>query len=180
MSPASADHAAPARSRPAGLPKVARFLLGFRALAILVFAALGVCGLLLFGWPISLCVVLFVMAAYILAETVLLAGWASGSDFEVSPDAQGSPYKEIVKVTITTQGVVLGLVAFQEGPLPNATLKLGACSLVAGILVAGAFLQNVAFGEPGDELSRFAASLLFSLTFWALGFGLLCVVAGSW
>ncbi len=161
------------------MPKFAVALLVFRAVTVIGCAASGAFGLLLYNWPTPLCVVLFVMAVYVLIETVLLVGWASGSDFQVS-EMSGSPYKEMVKVAITTQGVVLGLVAFKEGSLPNATVKVGACSLVGGILVAGALLQNVAFGEPGDELSRFTASLLFSLTYWALGFGLLCVVAGSW
>lgn len=160
--------------------KFAVALIVLRVIVAIVCAAAAVAGLILFDWPTPLCVVLFAMAAYIALETAILVAWASASDFEAPPQPAGSPYKEMVTVAITTQGVVLGLVAFQDGPLPNATVKVGACSLVAGIFVAGALLQNVAFGEPDDGFARFTSSLLFSLTYWSLGFGLLCIVAGSW
>jgi hypothetical protein len=166
-------------TKSAGKPPFAVALIVFRVLTVVVCAAAAVAGMTLFDWPTELCVALFVMAAYVAVETGVLVGWASGSEFQASA-TEGAPYKEIVKVTITTQGVVLGLIAFKEGALPNATVKVGAGALVGGILVAGALLQNVAFGEPDGEGARFTASLLFSLTYWALGFGLLCVVAGSW
>lgn len=170
----------PARAGTTGVSPSAIALIALRVVAAIIFAAAAAAGLFLFDWPTPLCVVLFAMAVYIALETAILVAWASASNFRAPPQPAGSPYKEMVTVAITTQGVVLGLVAFQAGTLPNATVKVGACSLVTGILVAGALLQNVAFGEPDDGIARFTSSLLFSLTYWSLGFGLLCIVAGSW
>jgi len=154
-----------------------------RALVALAFGAAATLGLLGFDWPHELVVALFAMAGFVVVETLVLFLWARPyiSGYQGGGAASlGNAYPDAAKIAITTQGVVLGLITFQEGQLPNTTLKVAAVTLVAGVLVAGVLYLNVAFGSPPDAPRAFAAAILFSLAYWCLGFGLICVVAGTW
>jgi hypothetical protein len=152
--------------------------------AACAFAAAGLLGLLSFDWPGALTIALFAMTGYVVLETAVLYLWARpyirGMGGGTGGGGGGNAYADAAKIAITTQGVVLGLVAFQEGRLPNTTLRVAASALVAGVLLAGILYLNVASGSPPDIRRAFAAAVLFSLVYWCLGFGLICVVAGSW
>jgi hypothetical protein len=76
--------------------------------------------------------------------------------------------------------VVLGLVAFAGPDKLTPTLKAGSASLVVGVLLSTVLYMQVAAGSPEDATRWLIASVVFALVLWALGFGLLCVVAGSW
>jgi hypothetical protein len=157
-------------------------LLVMCGLAAVVFAVVATAGLLCFGWPQELVVALYAMAGFVVVETLVLFLWARpyvGGGVGGVADL-GDAYADAAKVAITTQGVVLGLVAFQEGRLPNATLKVGAVALAVGVLTAAVLYLSVAFGPPPDRQRAYAAAVLFSLAYWCLGFGLICVVAGTW
>lgn len=157
------------------------WVLAIRCLVVVAFAAAATLGLLTFAWSIDLCLALFAMAAFVAVETSVLYLWSRSSGAAVgSTSVDRNPYAEAAKVAITTEGIVLGLVAFQEGALEDTTVKVGACALVVGVLSAGLLYLSVVMGPPPDPPRRFAASLLFSLVFWCLGLGLICVLAGSW
>ena len=150
-------------------------------ITFIVFVVVAIIGLSS-NWPTPLVVALFVTAGFVLVESTFLYLWARRytTGGVGGQDELGNAYADAAKVAITTQGVVLGLVAFQEGRLPNTTLRVAACALVAGVLAASILYLSVAFGPPPDPGRAFAASILFSLAYWCLGFGLICVVAGSW
>jgi len=166
-----------------------QWVLGIRAFAIAAFLALAALGSTAFSWEVTLNVAFGAMVIFILAEGAMSYWWSSpsiasrGSQGEEQPSSssdQGNPYAEAAKVAITTQGFVLGLIAFQGSGLPNPTVKAGASALVIGVLAAAVLYLNVAPGPPPDRNRGFAASMLFTLVFWSLGFGLICVVAGTW
>ena len=94
--------------------------------------------------------------------------------------AIANPYVDAAKVAITTQGVVLGLISFSGLSHVDVTVKVGAASLVVGVLIASAMYLLVARIPPITKGQHTAAALLLSLLLYALGFGLICVVAGSW
>jgi hypothetical protein len=157
--------------------------LATRVGAICAFAATAIIGVAVFDWAASLTISLVAMTAFVVAETTVLYLWArpyAQGGGEGSSAGADNPYAEAAKIAITTQGVVLGLVALQEGRLPDVTLKVGACALVLGVLCAGVLYLSVAFGPPPDMNRAIVAAVLFSLVYWCLGFGLICVVAGSW
>jgi hypothetical protein len=170
-------------SEPSDLAKTLRcWTRAIRWGVVVGFGAAAVAGWTIFAWPKSLDVALSVMTLFIAIETVVFDLWAKGggSSMPVEGSGAGNAYADAAKVAITTQGIVLGLVAFQEGRLPNVTVAAGACALAAGVLAAGVLYLNVALGAPTGAGQKFTAAILFSLVYWCLGFGLICVVAGSW
>lgn len=170
--------------------RLTQWILGVRAIAIAAFLALTALGSLVFSWEVTLNVALGAMVIFILAEGAVSYWWSSpfleksgeskGKKQSQSGPAESNLYAEAAKVAITTQGFVLGLIAFQGNGLPNPTVKAGASALVVGVLAAAILYLNVAPGPPPDRNRGFAASMLFTLVFWSLGFGLICVVAGTW
>jgi hypothetical protein len=148
------------------------------AIALIGFAALAVLGWTTFDWPEPLDAALAAMTLFVLLQTVAAALWVRGAATAIGDDT-GNPYADAAKVTITTQGVVLGLVTFKTGDAMSATAQVGACSLVAGVLLAVVLYYNVATGLPSTTGQAFTASVLFTLVLWALSFGLICVVAAT-
>ena len=168
--------------------RLLQWVLGVRVVAGSIFLALAALGWTVFSWSPTLNASLAAMVLFILAETGASYWWAYPYIEARQPEpepaqsapAVGNAYADAAKVAITTQGFVLGLIAFQGSGLPNATVKAGASALVIGVLSAAILYLNVAPGSPPDRNRRFAASMLFTLVFWSLGFGLICVVAGTW
>jgi hypothetical protein len=87
--------------------------------------------------------------------------------------------REAASLSISTQGIVLGLISFSDTQTMSTAAKVGAASLAAGVLTGSILYLLVAYGIP-DQKRRVAAGSLFNITFWALGYGLLCVVASLW
>jgi hypothetical protein len=159
-------------------------VLAFRLCVAVGFIAASALGREAWGWPGTLDVALAVMGCFVALETGVFFFWARGA-FEHAteqPDRSSTdnPYADAARVAITTQGIVLGLVTFKQGSLSDITVKVGACALVAGVLSALVLYLNVVQGPPSDVNRRFATSINFSFVMWALAFGLICVVAGSW
>lgn len=151
-----------------------------RRVAAFACIALGVAALTLFGWAISLGVSLVLMGCFILIETEVLFRWAAGGAAPEDTSQVDRAYADAAKVAITTQGVVLGLIAFTGDSTPSTTVRVGASALVVGVLTAAVLYLNVVMGSPSDPARKLAASILFSIAFWSLEFGLVCVVAASW
>lgn len=153
---------------------------GIRALVALACVVLGVVGLKLFGWPVSLDVSLVLFGCFVAVETVGFFLWAAEDAGPVDTEQIARAYPDAAKVAITTQGIVLGLIAFTGDSTPGMTVRVGASALVAGVLASAVLYLNVVFGSPSDTARKFAASILFSVAFWSLEFGLICVVAATW
>jgi hypothetical protein len=153
-------------------------------------AAIGaaVLGLTVLNWETALDVSLITIGVFILLQTLALYLWGKtnvGREADdapaATPRAEGvNVYADAAKFAITTQGVVLGLVAFADPRRLNLTLKVGAASLAVGVLIGSALYLLVAQGPPRDANRGFAAGLVFALLLWLLGFGLVCIVAGTW
>jgi hypothetical protein len=150
-------------------------LLVFRVVVVVAFLVAAAMGSS-WAWPSALNAALLTMACFVALETTIFYLWAQGG----SGDSDSNPYADAARVAITTQGVVLGLVAFQQGSLNSVATKVGACALVAGVLSALILYLNVVQGPPLSATRRFAVAFNLSLVMWALAFGLICVVAGSW
>lgn len=90
-------------------------------------------------------------------------------------DNEDEIFRDAARVALTTQGVVLALFALSGFTL-TTTLVAGATSLGFGVCVASMLYFLVAFGIP-DSRRRVAAAYLFNLTFWALAYGLICIIA---
>lgn len=190
------------------MPFRLKLLVAFRIAAGVLLLALAELGWTAFHWDTSLNVAIAVMGAFILIETSVSYVWArptlaamlsaqaaalqappppaAGQVPPVPPapaTAQGppaNPFADAAKVAISTQGLVLGLVSFSDASSGNTTVKIGTASLVAGVLLAIMLYMLVAGQPPPDARRGTAASFLLAVVLWALGFGLLCVVAGSW
>lgn len=122
-------------------------------------------------------------ATWGLAIVVLL--WVGLALFwgEINPPAQTEPdlsalLRNAANVVITVDGVVLGLVytflGTQNRPIP-LTVKVGALALVAGVVLA-LLLYALVGGKITSPAAVSIATGLFSLTSWALAYGLLCIV----
>jgi hypothetical protein len=137
-----------------------------------------------FGWDTSLSVAVAIMGGFIVVQTLFSYLWARGSFGAPAPEgpsgAESNAWVDTAKLSITTQGVVLGLIAFAGKGSLNMTLRAGAASLALGVLVATAMYLVVLRTPPPTPALRRVASLLVSVQLWALAFGLICVVAGNW
>lgn len=145
-------------------------------------AILSALGWTSFDWDTALNVSLAALAGIIVAQTVGSYVWAS-SYFGVPVESdipRTNVHADAAKVSITTQGVVLGLVSFSEASTLATTVKVGSAALATGVVVATILYLLVAGSPPADQKRAVAASILLSLTFWCLSFGLVCVVAGNW
>jgi hypothetical protein len=87
--------------------------------------------------------------------------------------------RDAAKLSISTQGVVLGLFSLSSRDELTVTATVGATALGVGVLVATTLYFLVASGIP-DRNRAIAAAYLFNLTFWALGYGLLCIIAWTY
>ena len=172
-----------------------RLLIALRYATAVGFAVAAFFSGTVFGWADSLGAALALMGAFVAIEATIYYKWAHSGDAPPEEHAQAEPdvctppaprsapvnaYADAARVAITTEGVVLGLVVFQPGSLAGPTVKIGASSLVAGVLSALILYFNVAQGPPRDVSHRFAATLNLNVAMWLLAFGLICVVAGSW
>jgi hypothetical protein len=168
-------------------------LWSFWSIALLIAAGFALLGFLAFDWETSLNVAIAVVAGFILCTALVTHWWiwrylgTDGAGDQLGSDdtaglapSSANPFADAAKLSITTQGVVLGLIAFAGPEKPNLTLKAGSTSLAAGVLVASLLYFQVATRPPPDANRLLAASILFNLLLWMLGFGLVCVVAGSW
>lgn len=174
----------------AGMPLAVFCLLFIRLItgfAIIVLALLGwhLLGWHHFHWHKSLNIAIAIMGGFIVVQTIGSYLWqrVSPTDEQIEAamkEAVPNPYADAAKTALTTQGVVLGLIALLGLPKLDLTVKIGAASLAAGVLIASAMYLLVARVPPITEGQYFVASLLQSLMLYALGFGLLCVVTGSW
>ncbi len=165
-------------------------------LAVLVISVLGWTE---FGWPSELNVAVDILGMFIIIQTLGSYLWFSlpvrpspHTTHDESPSSGGTraltdiptsaasnSYADAAKLAITTQGIVLGLISFSITSSWNLVTKVGAASLAAGVLIASVMYLLVAQVPPPDPPRRFVASLLLSFLLWALGFGLICVVAGG-
>jgi hypothetical protein len=152
-------------------------------LAIIAAALLG---WFVFHWPNSLNIAIVIMGGFIEAQTVASVLWANAKvDDEAKKEAEQrtkwtNPWADVAKLSITTQGLVLGLISFAGLAKSHVTVKIGAASLAFGVLVGSSMYLLVARVPPLSAGQKRTASLLVSLLLYALGFGLLCVVTGSW
>lgn len=87
--------------------------------------------------------------------------------------------RDAARLAISTQGIVLGLVSFSSARELTTTAKVGASSLVIGVLVGVILYFLVAYGIS-DARRRGASAYLYGLTFWALGYGLICIGVWLW
>lgn len=96
---------------------------------------------------------------------------------ETEPDLSGL-LRNAANVVITVDGVVLGLVYTFLGathkPIPLA-VKVGAVALVAGVVLA-LLLYALVAGKITTPTAVSISTGMFSLTSWALAYGLLCIV----
>jgi hypothetical protein len=83
--------------------------------------------------------------------------------------------RDAARLSVSTQGVVLGLLALSREGL-SMTLRVGAFALAAGVL-AGVLLYTLV-GYEADPDKRWLSNLLYNLTFFALAYGLFCIVFG--
>jgi hypothetical protein len=101
----------------------------------------------------------------------------------INPPAETEPdlsqlLRNAANVVITVDGVVLGLVYTFRGttnkPIP-LVVKVGAVALVAGVVLA-LLLYALVAGKITTPTAVSVATGMFSLTSWALAYGLLCIV----
>lgn len=143
---------------------------------------LAVLGWTEWSWEDPLSVALSVMAVFIVIQTAFTTWWGPGADDtgweSLVPDDKA--WVSATQVSMTTQGVILGLIAFSEPTGLGATERTGAASLAAGVLVATLLYLLVVRVPPPVGSRRTVASILLTVQLWTLGFGLICVVAGNW
>jgi hypothetical protein len=160
-------------------------ILATRIGAGLIALIVSVLGATKLDWDGELNTSFAIMGGFILIQTLGSYLWARpyiGKTPESTPPPAGAdnPYADAAKVAITTQGVVLGLISFADGSKLSLTVKVGAASLAAGVLLASSLYLLVVQGPPPDPNRGLAASFLLTFLLWALGFGLVCVVIGNW
>ena len=123
-------------------------------------------------WDTPLLVALLVTGGFEIVATAGYWLWAKSSfaqadqhaaaaDATAAGAGPSNAYADAAKVALTTQGVVLGLIAFKEGSL-NTTLKVGASSLAAGVLLSAFLYFNVVLGDPSTQKQRFAAAIILA------------------
>lgn len=143
---------------------------------------LAVLGWTVLGWEDALNVALSIMAVFIVVQTAFTTWWGPGDGAtgweDLVPDDKA--WAGATQVSITTQGVILGLIAFSEPTGLGVTERTGAASLAAGVLVATLLYLLVVRVPPPVGNRRTVASILLTVQLWTLGFGLICVVAGNW
>jgi hypothetical protein len=172
-----------------GSRRIAIRLRASLSLLLVVRLCMGLCaamlsalGLTTFNWDVALDISLAILAGIIWTETLGSFLWArTYFGATLDPDIpRSNVHADAAKVSITTQGVVLGLVSLSSSSKLTVTLKVGAAALGAGVVVATILYLLVAGMPPPDQKRAVVAGLLLSLTFWLLTFGLVCVVAGNW
>jgi hypothetical protein len=165
------------RARPSHL-----LLFVFRFGTALSAAVVSILGWTVFRWDAALNISLAILATVITVHNVGSYLWARKS-FRAKPDSDIPPtnvWADAAKLSITTQGVVLGLVSFSNSSKFTLTVKVGAAALATGVVVATMLYLLTAGTPPYDQKRAVVATILLSLTLWSLVFGLVCVVAGNW
>jgi hypothetical protein len=155
-------------------------LIVFRLGTALAAIELAVLGWTAFEWGSALNVAIVIMGGFIILQTGVVYVWNKGADRPSTEALTVNAYVDCAKLAITTQGVVLGLISFNGQSLSDVTLKVGAVSLAAGVLIATVLYLLVARTPPTNDKQERAAAYIVTLLLWALGFGLICVVAGNW
>jgi hypothetical protein len=153
--------------------------------ALIVFRVLSAVGVLvaavtvaLAGVQGSLAAALAALAALIVCHLSLSAYWVRGGEGGGPPPNQAEILRGAAQLAITTDGIVLGLLTFADRKHLDITTKVGASALAVGVLTGVMLFFLVAYAVPVRR--QVAAALLFNLTFWALSFGLLCIVFSFW
>lgn len=77
---------------------------------------------------------------------------------------------------VTLQGVVLGLVLALGDQQTTVTVKVAGLALVIGVLIGLLLVTMTAMGATGRPRLMLSA-MLFQLTVWAGGYGLLCLAS---
>ncbi len=138
-----------------------------------------------FQWHASLNIAILIFGGFVLVQ-VVASYWWQRQDLtdeqarSAQADAVKNPHVDAAKLAITTQGVVLGLISFSGLAKLDITVKVGAASLALGVMLGSIMYLLVARVPPITPRQQSVASVLLSLLLYALSFGLLCVVAGSW
>ena len=93
--------------------------------------------------------------------------------------SMNKPLREGVKTALTMQGVILGIVFGFNGTKVDLAIRVGAVSLALGVMVS-LILMSLLGLPTGDPQRIKFVSVLLNLTYWALGYGLLCIAATLW
>jgi hypothetical protein len=182
--------------KPRRTPPALVVLYSFWTVSWFAATAVALLGFLAFGWETSLNVSVAVLSVFVAATAVMTYLWIlpgtsspaardepAGEEKAAAASARSdgsNAFAEGANMIVTTQGVVLGLLAFSGPSHLSPTLKAGAASLVTGVLAGSLLYLQVAPQAPGDRTRAMVASILFNILLWSLGFGLVCVVAGNW
>jgi hypothetical protein len=151
---------------------------------LLIWYAISVLGALLAAILIQLSTKETALKSSTWGLAVFMFVWVVGALIwgEINPRAAGEPdlsdlLRNAAAVVITVDGVVLGLIyTFTSASNHPATLtgKVGALALVVGLML-GLLLYSLVAGKITTLRSIAVATGLYSLTAWALAYGLLCV-----
>lgn len=145
--------------------------------AVAVAAALIGVLLLLAGEP-ALGSATLALALFVSAVLVLSRVW-NRLDPPVRPRTEVShtaAFRAQAAALVTLQAVVLTLVLTLAGDDASPTVKVAAVALVVGVLLGLVQGGLVALGVSGSGQVAIA-TLVFNLTMWACGYGLLCLAA---
>src|SRR5207248_10805856 len=87
-----------------------------------------------FGWHNSLNVAIAIFGSFVIVQACVSYCWQRASPTEEQieaalKEAVPNAYADAAKVALTTQGVVLGLIALLGLPTVDVTVKVGAASL---------------------------------------------------
>ncbi|MFF0554800.1 hypothetical protein [Streptomyces sp. NPDC004266] len=89
--------------------------------------------------------------------------------------SQASIMAEAAKLTVTVQGVALGLVfAFAKNRDVDLTVQVGAVALVAGVIL-GLLLYTLVVVDLPTVPCQVVASILYNMTLWSASYGLTCI-----
>jgi hypothetical protein len=159
-------------------------LAGFRLATGAALVEIGILGWGPWRWPTALNLALVIMGGFVLLQAMISYLWAflpaEDPPPEMNAGPRDNPHADWARMCISTQGVVLGLVFVKEKGLSNLTIEIGAASLAGGVLVGLIYYLLIARTPPSDSGRAAALGYVLSLMLWALGFGLICVVTGSW
>jgi len=119
------------------------------------------------------------LGGVILAHLVLSFAWTSGGGGGDPPADQAGAFRGAAQLVITTDGIVLALISFADRNSLTVTTKVGASSLGVGVVVSVVLYALAGYSIPKGWQEP-AASTLFNVAFWALSFGLICIVGSLW
>jgi hypothetical protein len=110
-------------------------------------------------------------------ETVAMGGTVV--DVFASPDRAAQVMSTAGTLTVTVQGLVLGLIfTFKGGAITATTVKVGIGALALGVVVGLLLVSLCSFSLPGRR-TRVISALLFNLSIWNLSYGLVSIAAAG-